>query len=214
MYGAAVNGLRPHRLRDLRRIQGSVARVRGGGSLTARLALGGEAHRDTDPSTYLLVPPLLHIIRLIWDAPQARHGIILAWRRADNLMQKAPLRRCWSYVIGPVSAAYAQLREIGAPWTHPLTITLLDYPVNLLEVPPPSRCRRSWRLISAGTLTARSLSALPSSTIGMYQRLRPNTPTVWTGSSSGKCSTANWAASTPRKGGLSNSLLAARFGTT
>ncbi len=89
-YGTAATGLRPSRLRDLRRIQGSVTRVRGGGSLTARLALGGDNFSDIDPSTFLLVPPPLYLTKLVWDLPQARHGFILAWKRANEIMKDLP----------------------------------------------------------------------------------------------------------------------------
>ncbi len=135
-YGGAVNGLRPSRMRDLRNIHGAVTRVRGGGSLTTRLALGGPRHEDADPTTQLLIPALLHIARLLWDAPQTRHGIILAWRRAHERMKDLSPKACWAHVVGPVSAAMAQLRGVGGAWEHPLRVTFLDHSVDMLTIPP------------------------------------------------------------------------------
>ncbi len=58
LYGSSSTGLRPRRMYQLRRIHGSVVRVRcGGSSLTCRLAIGGSNYEDFDPQVLTPNPP-------------------------------------------------------------------------------------------------------------------------------------------------------------
>ncbi len=136
MYGAAAVGVPPAALRARRRLQAAASRVSASGaSLTARLAVGGDRYGEADPAVLEANPPLGQVLALIWDQPRLRQDIIEAWRTADETSAMIGIGRIWRSIRGPVSAAHAHLRRIGAEWTAPFTIRLLDNVVNLLATP-------------------------------------------------------------------------------
>ncbi len=137
MFGAAAVGVPLAALRARRRLQAAACRVStSGASLTARLAIGGDRYGEADLAVLEANPPLGQVLALIWDQPRLRQDIIDAWLTADETSAKIGTRRIWRSIRGPVSAAYAHLLRIGAEWTAPFTIRLLDNAVNILATPP------------------------------------------------------------------------------
>ncbi len=136
-YAASSLGIRPLVRRRLRRMQAMTTRVScGGSSLTARLAIGGRRHEDVDPEVLGVNPPFIALLKLMWDEPRHRQGIVRAWRAFHHRYADAAPGQAWAGVRGPVSAAYAHLKDIEARWPHPFVAVLLDVPVRLLEIPP------------------------------------------------------------------------------
>ncbi len=136
-YGSEVNGLPPAALRDARRINAASSAIQcGGSSLTAKLALGGEAFGEHDPAVLHHNPPLKLLLMQIWDVPRRRETFVRAWYGARESIPRPDGNPNWANVNGPVSAAMAQLLRIGATWPRAFTIVALGQPVDILRVPP------------------------------------------------------------------------------
>ncbi len=136
-YGDEVCGTPPGLVRTLRLTHGAVSSIKAvGGSLTARLAVGGDRFVDFDPMVYRSNPALLAALAIIWDQPRRRRDFIDAWRAArEELIDKEP-RDAWRRVRGPVGAAMLQLLRVGAKWNRPFTIELMGHAVEVLDTPP------------------------------------------------------------------------------
>ncbi len=150
MYGASCTGLRPRHTRRLRRLHGSVVRVRcGGSSLTCRLAIGGKNYEEFDPQVLLPNPPLKMILDAVWDDPRIREKVAFAWRdvhegggaaAADAATHGDSIHDTphgiWSRIKGPVSAANAPLLDVGASLPRPFLLWIMDHDVHILHPPP------------------------------------------------------------------------------
>ncbi len=134
-YGASCTGIRPNKMRRLRRLHGSVVKVRcGGASLTCRLAIGGKAHEEFDPQVLTPNPPLKMILEAVWDDVRSREKVVFAWRAATEHDSFVSTRDPWTSIAGPVSAAYAHLCDLEASWPRPFTLNLLDHDINILHM--------------------------------------------------------------------------------
>ncbi len=136
-HGAPAHGIPCSHLRDLRRIQAASVPIKAAGaSATAKLAVGGNHHGESDPAVLLANPPLRMLADVLWDAPRARGDHVSVWKMVKRELAGVPLTRAWRMVRGPVGAAWLHLERIDAIWKKPFVITLLDVDVDLLEVPP------------------------------------------------------------------------------
>ncbi len=137
VFGSEVVGLPPAALRDARAINGASTNIHcSGASLTAKLALGGESFGEHDPSIFCVHPPLRVVRGRRWGVPRRRATFARAWYRARETVQLDEDHIGWDNVNGPVSAAFAHLRRIGASWPRAFTIRALDSDINILKVPP------------------------------------------------------------------------------
>ncbi len=136
-YGSEVVGLPPPALRDARAVAAASAGVTSSGaSLTARLALGGDAYSEHDPFVLHHNQPLRILLQQVWDIPRKREDFVRAWYRARDTILNDDGVINWGQVNGPVSAAYAHLARIGAKWPKAFTVTALGSNIDLLKVPP------------------------------------------------------------------------------
>ncbi len=136
-YGCQPIGIPPRLRRAMRRAQASGTKVRcGGSSLTARLALAGPKGEDLDPAVTLCNPALEVVTARVWDDKRSRSQLVKMWLRARDELKDEPMKRRWAKINGPVRAAMAQLWEMGAEWTRPFYVTLLDHEIPILEIPP------------------------------------------------------------------------------
>ncbi len=86
-YGCEVIGMPPAALRDARSINAAATGIQcGGASLTAKLALGGDAFSEMDPGVLYPNPPLKQLLRMIWDVPRRRASFARAWYRAREVI--------------------------------------------------------------------------------------------------------------------------------
>ncbi len=136
-YSDPVTGITNAALRDYRRIHAAAAMVQcSGSSLTAKLAIGGDDYAEYDPAVLHCNPPLMSILRKIWDQPSARSDFSGNWWRArDDIRELAPNER-WRRAGGPVMAAWLHFLRIGIEWKRPFLIEALDNQVDLLKTSP------------------------------------------------------------------------------
>ncbi len=134
---ATVSGVSNHSMNLIRRMQGNACRVRGGGtSLTARLAIGGEAFGDIDPWILDCSAPVFALLSKLWDEPRCRSELVPLWRKASEEIAKAPERSRWKNIRGIVGASMAHILRIGGRWDKPYHFTLLEHEVDVLATPP------------------------------------------------------------------------------
>ncbi len=136
-YCRTVNGITPTVMHDMRRFRGARTRVKcGGTSLSTKLAIAGPRYCDADPATVFAAPPFLSLLELLWDFPQTRFHLVLAWRGAHRDMDDVADSEAWKRVRGPVGAALCHLRQIDVRWDAPFRITFDGVTINILETSP------------------------------------------------------------------------------
>ncbi len=64
-----------------------------GASTTAKLALGGRRHGESDPAVILANPPLQELLYKVWDEPHARQKFVRSWYMARDEMENSVGRR-------------------------------------------------------------------------------------------------------------------------
>ncbi len=136
-FGSEVVGMPPAALRDARRIHAATTSVQcGGASTTAKLALGGEDLQEHDPGVMAHNPPLRILLKQIWDKPQCRADVARSWYKAREDVDDHDHNRIWQNVHGPVGAAMAHLRRIGAGWPKAFKLQALGQTIDILKTPP------------------------------------------------------------------------------
>ncbi len=84
-YGDVVTGISNAALRDYRRIHGAFTTVQcAGASLPAKLAIGGIEFGEHDPAVLMCNPPMVLLLRKLWEPPNCRGDFIRSWRRAQT----------------------------------------------------------------------------------------------------------------------------------
>ncbi len=136
-YGDPVTGISNAALRDYRRIHGASSSVHcAGASLTAKLAIGGADFGEHDPAVLMCNPPMVYLLRKLWDLPGSRSDFIRSWRRAREDLQPLAPGEWWRSSRGPVMAAWMHCWRIGIVWEKPFVLVMLGHPVDLLLTPP------------------------------------------------------------------------------
>ncbi len=136
-YGCIATGINGALMRDMRKLQGNMAKIKcAGASLTAKLAMGGKKGADIDPAVLLHNPPLEAILARLWDDARSRSQLVKMWLYArDEYTNDDPTTR-WRRSRGPVHAAMLQLRAVGADWPKPFFLHILDRDISVLDTPP------------------------------------------------------------------------------
>ncbi len=136
-YGASAAGLPPRAQLMRRRMQAAALRIgASGSSLTSKLAVGGPDFGDCDPSVIDPSPQLGLLLQLLWDRPRLRADFLDCWRHLAEATVGLSAAQVWRQTRGMVSAAWAHLRQIGAEWTSPFRLRLLEAEVDLLTTSP------------------------------------------------------------------------------
>ncbi len=137
MFGSEAYGITDATRRDCRRIRAGVCRVRAGASsTTAKLALGGRRYSEADPGVLRANPPLIALAACWWDEPTKRAAHPPTWRLAKKEVEENESGSVWRRIRGPVGAAMAHLRRIGASWTKPFVVNFLGTDVDPSQAPP------------------------------------------------------------------------------
>ena len=76
------------------------------------------------------------LLTLLWDVLGLREEFCTAWHRASIVLKGISASFAWKLVRGPVTAAWAHLRQVGAEWVSPFGLRLLGFQVDVLRLRP------------------------------------------------------------------------------
>ena len=144
-HAAEVSGIPPGPMLALCRTMVAAAPIQAvGSSLTARLAIGGERWRESDPRVLFHNLPLRFLMGWLWDNLDARQPFVSSWYSFRDKSIGWCSRKGWRNVRGPLSAAWAHLLSWGMEWTSPFVIKSRGIEVPFLVWAPA----RSYQILA------------------------------------------------------------------